>query len=336
MGRLTRTFHTREAVKQKAVELGVADDFAQVALAMTEPQNAGTVMRFRRKDGVERDHLMTLTHLVDDRGHTIGYLSTSEDVTDRVDAQSALEDALAAERQAVERLREVDAVKDTFVSSVSHELRTPITSILGYLEMLGDGTYGELNDAQDDAVRRVSANSSRLLSLIDDLLTLSRVHDVGFGLIDRVFDLRLAVRSAYDVVAPAWSTRPLDVRIGLPGEPVPFMGDREMVERVVVNLLSNAVKFTPNGGSVRLLLRQQGADALITVRDSGMGIPREEQDLLFTRFFRSTLAQRRAIPGSGLGLSIAKAMVERHGGSISVRSATDQGTTFEVRLPAVT
>jgi PAS domain S-box-containing protein len=335
MGRPTTIFHTPEAVAEKALELGVADSFLQVALAMTEPGNAGSVMRFVRKDGVERTHLMTLTQLVDDRGHTIGYLSTSEDVTDRVDAQAALEEALDAERQAVDRLREVDAVKETFVSSVSHELRTPITSILGYLEMLEDGAYGGLNDAQDDAVRRVSANSARLLSLIDDLLTLSRVHEDGFGMSDRVFDLRGAVRSGYDVVVPAWTTRALDVRIGLPGEPVPFQGDREMIERVVVNLLGNAVKFTPDGGSVRVVLGRFGDEAVLTVRDTGMGIPVQEQDRLFTRFFRSTLAQRRAIQGSGLGLSIAKAMVEKHGGTIAVRSATDQGTTFEVRLPVV-
>jgi len=279
--------------------------------------------------------VMTLTQLVDDRGLTTGYVSTSEDVTDRVDAQEALEDALEAERKAVERLRDVDAVKDAFVSSVSHELRTPITSILGYLEMLEDGAYGGLSDAQGDAVRRVSTNSARLLSLIDDLLTLSRVHEEGLGLDDQAFDLRDAVRSGYDVVAPAWSARRLDVRIGLPGEPVTFGGDREMIERVVVNLVSNAVKFTPDGGSVRVHLQTEGDEAVIVVSDTGMGIPEDEQGRLFTRFFRSTLAQTRAIQGSGLGLSIARAIVEKHGGTISVRSALDAGTTFEVRLPLV-
>ncbi|MCW2764367.1 MAG: sensor signal transduction histidine kinase [Nocardioides sp.] len=336
LGRSTAMFHTPDAVAEKALELGVSNHFIQVALAMTEPSAAGTHMRFLRKDGVERTHQMTLTQLVDDRGHTTGYVSTSEDVTDRVDAQTALEDALHAERQAVERLRDVDAVKEAFVSSVSHELRTPITSILGYLEMLEDGEYGDLNDAQGDAVRRVATNSSRLLSLIDDLLTLSRIHEDGLAMIDRVFDLRAAVTAGYEVVAPAWSARQLDVRIGLPGEPVPFVGDREMIERVVVNLLSNAVKFTSDGGSVRVLLRLEGADAVITVRDTGMGIPEQEQDQLFTRFFRSTLAQRRAIQGSGLGLSIAKAIVEKHGGTITVLSATDRGTTFDVRVPVVT
>ena len=151
-------------------------------------------MRFLRKDGEERTHSMTLTRMIDDRGQVIGYVSTSEDITERVQAQQALVEALETERQAVERLREVDQVKDAFVSSVSHELRTPITSIVGYLEMLEEGEFGDLNAAQADAVRRVSSNSRRLLSLIDDLLTLSRVQDDGLGLVDRAFDLREVVR----------------------------------------------------------------------------------------------------------------------------------------------
>ena len=135
------------------------------------------------------------------------------------------------------RLREVDAVKDAFVSSVSHELRTPITSIVGYLEMLQEGLFGELNRGQVDAVRRVAANSSRLLGLIDDLLTLSRVQDEKLTPADRAFDLRGVVRGGHDVVAPAWERRDLTVSLDLPAEPVPFVGDRDMMERMVVNLV---------------------------------------------------------------------------------------------------
>ena len=118
---------------------------------------------------------MTLSRIVDDRGAVIGYVSTSEDVDDRVRAHEAIVEALEVERRAVERLREVDQVKDTFVSAVSHELRTPITSIVGYLEMLQDGSFGDLNREQYDAVGRVNTNSRRLLTLIDELLTLSKV-----------------------------------------------------------------------------------------------------------------------------------------------------------------
>ncbi|WP_309649769.1 histidine kinase dimerization/phospho-acceptor domain-containing protein, partial [Nocardioides sp.] len=202
LGRSTRMLHSPLSVSRKAAEVGVVDDFDVVAQALIGPEHAGTLLGFVRKDGVERMHAMTLSRIVDDRGRTTGYVSTSEDVTDQVEAQRALEEALESEREAADRLREVDAVKDAFVSSVSHELRTPMTSILGYLEMLGEGAYGELNEGQVNAVRRVSENTTRLLGLIDDLLTLSRVDSDGFVHHDRVFDLAAAVRASYDVVAP--------------------------------------------------------------------------------------------------------------------------------------
>ena len=334
-GRSTRMLHSEHAIAEKALELGVRNDFAEVARAMASPEHAGSDMRFTRKDGSERSHSMTLSQLVDDRGHVTGYVSTSEDVTERVEAQAALVEALEAERTAVERLREVDRVKDTFVGSVSHELRTPITSIVGYLEMLEEGTFGGLNAAQADAVRRVSANSARLLLLIDDLLTLSRVEDDGLVLADRALDLRTLVRAGYDVVSPAWEARDLQVCLDLPGEPVPFLGDRDMIERVVVNLVSNAVKFTPDGGRVEVRLSTCGDGATIEVRDSGIGIPEEERGRIFSRFFRSSVAQKQAIPGSGLGLSIARAVVEKHGGRIELESGEGDGTTFRVWLPIV-
>jgi signal transduction histidine kinase len=318
-----------------AEKLGVRDDFIAVATAMTAPEAAVTDIRYRRKDGAERTHSMTLTRMTDDRGRVTGYVSTSEDITDRVTAQQALVEALDTEKQAVERLREVDQVKDAFISSVSHELRTPITSIVGYLEMLGEGEFGDLNAAQADAVRRVSRNSRRLLSLIDDLLTLSRVQDDGLGLVHRAFDLREVVRAGHDVVAPAWAKRDLAVQLTLPPEPVPFVGDKDMLERVVVNLVGNAVKFTPEGGRVDLCLSAGQGDAVVEVRDTGIGIPAQEQDRLFSRFFRSSTAQKQAIPGSGLGLSIAGAIVQAHGGTIEVDSVQDVGTTFRVRMPMV-
>ncbi len=335
LGHFTTMFHTAAALSEQARELGVRDDFSEIVQALVSPKRAGTDLRFVRKDGAERTHSMTLTRMVDDRGNVTGYVSTSEDVTERVQAATALQEALDKERRAVENLREVDVVKDAFVSSVSHELRTPLTSIVGYLEMLREGEFGNLNSHQSDAVRRVADNSARLLSLIDDLLTLSRVQDEGMSQVDRVFDLRDVVQAGHDVVAPAWARRGLAVDLELPQDPVPMLGDRDMMERVVVNLVGNAVKFTPDGGRVAIRLRREGDDALLEVSDTGIGIPVEEQDQLFARFFRSSTAQKQAIPGSGLGLSIARAVVTKHGGSVTVESALDRGTTFRVRLPVV-
>ncbi|MSZ77517.1 MAG: PAS domain S-box protein [Actinobacteria bacterium] len=329
VGLSTRVLHSDEAVRLKAEELGVPADFGAVAARLMEPDMAGSDIGFLRKDGVERTHSMTLSRIIDDRGRLSGFVSTSEDVTERVAARQTLERAL-------ERMQEVDAVKDTFVSSVSHELRTPITSILGYLEMLADGSFGDLSAEQAQALQRVSSNSARLLELIDDLLTLSRLQDSGLDRVERAVDLREVVAAACTVVAPAVETGRLELAVGLPARAVTFVGSREELERVVINLLGNAVKFTPAGGQVEVDLETHGEHAVIRVRDTGIGIPVDEQDLLFTRFFRSSLAQEQAIPGSGLGLSIAAAVVEQYGGTLTAASRPGEGATFEVRLPLAT
>ena len=129
--------HSDRGVAEKAAELGVANDFSTVAQTLIG--GGPTEMGFVRKDGEERRHSMSLSRVIDDRGEAIGYVSTSEDITERLEAEARLVESLETERQAVEQLREVDRVKDAFVSSVSHELRTPITCILGYTELLEDG-----------------------------------------------------------------------------------------------------------------------------------------------------------------------------------------------------
>ena len=326
LGRSTRMFHAPEQVRAKAQELGVEADFGSVSARMMAPDMAGGDMGFVRRDGTRRTHSMALGPVRDEAGRVVGYVSTSEDVTDRVEAEEALRRALA-------RMTEVDAVKDAFVSSVSHELRTPITSIQGYLEMLEDGSFGQLEDQQLSAVRRVAANSERLLVLIDDLLTLSRVQEGGLGLDDTAMDLREVVGAGCGVVAPGSERRGVLLAVALPADAVPFVGDRDMLERVVINLVGNAVKFTPEGGRVDVALVSDAAGSLVTVADTGIGIPPEEQERLFTRFFRSSLALAQAIPGSGLGLSIAHSVVTQHGGTMHADSEPGRGTTFSVRLP---
>ena len=206
MGHFTQMFHSDSAVSEMAAELDVPDDFMHVALRLAEPGHAGVHMRFRRKDGTERTHSMTLSPVRDARGKVAGYVCSSVDVAEEVAARQALLDALATERRAVERLQEVDQVKETFVSSVSHELRTPITSIIGYLEMLIEGEFGDLAAPAGAAVRRIDTNSKRLLSLIDELLTLARVHERQAGVDTAARPARRrphGVRRGRAVVGPA-------------------------------------------------------------------------------------------------------------------------------------
>jgi PAS domain S-box-containing protein len=324
-------------VAAKARELGVEPEFAPVAWALA---GAGPAeMTFRRRDGAVRVHEMTLNQVRDDRGRPTGFVSTSEDVTDRLEAEARLMAALGTEREAVERLQEVDRVKDAFVSSVSHELRTPLTSILGYLELLIDGGYGHLEAGQLEVLGRIHTNSDRLLALISELLTLSRVEDRGTPQSTDLVDLASVVDTATGVLAPVAERRDvlleLQVSESVATDRPHVLGDRLQLERVVLNLGDNAVKFTPPGGRVDLTLAVEGGWVVLAVRDTGIGVPRHEQERLFDRFFRSSLAQLHAIPGSGLGLSIAASIVSQHGGTIRVTSETGEGSTFEVRLPVV-
>ena len=332
LGEHTRLLHSDRGVSEKAAELGVADDFSVVAQTLI---GAGpTEMGFVRKDGEERRHWMSLNRVVDDRGEVIGYVSTSEDITERVRAEARLVAALETERQAVEHLTEVDRLKDSFVSSVSHELRTPITSILGYTELLETGVLGDLAEDQQDAVLRISRNSHRLLSLISELLTLSKVQEDGITSAEEGVDLAQVVTAGLAVLSPTVARRGVELTVDLPAAPVSVTGDREMLERVVINLTDNAVKFTPDGGHVSVALTSTSGQAVLEVADTGIGVPAHEQQRLFDRFFRSSLAQRHAIPGSGLGLSIAHKIVEDHGGTLEVSSEAGKGSTFRVSLPA--
>jgi hypothetical protein len=277
---------------------------------------------------------MSLNRVLDDRGEVTGYVSTSEDITERLRAEARLVEALETERQAVERLREVDQVKDAFVSTVSHELRTPITSILGYTELLAEGSLGPLSEDQADALERVDRNSHRLLALISELLTLSKVQARGDRRADLcLVDLTQVVEAALSVLAPSVGRRDLELTVALPSAPVRVTGDRDMLERVVINLTENAVKFTPDGGRVSVSLAATPGGAVLEVADTGIGVPAHEQQRLFDRFFRSSLAEHRAIPGTGLGLSIAQTIVEQHGGTLEVSSEAGNGATFRVRLP---
>ncbi len=322
---------------EQAGALGVPPDLVAVMEAMSGASGSPGTRRewvVRRADGGARAHLLGIARLTDGRGAKTGYVLTSEDITDRIQLQESLTSALVAEREVVTRMKELDGVKEALVSSVSHELRTPITSILGFIEMLEDGDYGRLSEAQAQVLGRVSENGSRLLTLIDDLLALARIQDGVMPLDLQPLDLGDVVRSAWAALEGRFHGRDLRVSLQLPEGPARAEGDRDQLERLMVNLIGNAIKFTPDGGEVTVRLRRLGDRFGIDVTDTGIGIPQEEQAELFGRFFRSSLAAENAIQGTGLGLSIVKAIAEQHGGGVSVESEPGRGSTFRVDLPA--
>jgi PAS domain S-box-containing protein len=276
---------------------------------------------------------VTVTAARDATGRHVGYVGVAHDVTERRRANQVLEEALQQEGEAVERLHELDRAKTEFVATVSHELRTPTTSIVGCTEILLDGLAGELNVGQRALVDTVERNSVRLVALADDLVTLARVDAGGLGMELAEIDLRDVVSEAQQAVQTLLLDRSLETYLDLPSAPVLVCGDAVQLRRVVVNLLSNAVKFTDDGGSIACRLTSDPGEAVLEVSDSGIGIPRVEQDDLFTRFFRSSSSLARATQGSGLGLSIVSSIVQGHGGRIFVDSEHLEGTTFTVRIP---
>lgn len=330
-GRSMEMFHTDAEVARHASALGTTPDHAQV-LRVQMAVGVRRDWEFIARDDTRHMVSLSISEVVAD-GTVVGYIAAGEDVTSRLRAETAMMTALSREHDALLRLQEVDHVKNELVSTVSHELRTPISSITGYAEMLHDGAYGELTSRQIDALERVLRNTQRLEQLVDDLLVLERVEAGPLPLECEPLDLRDVVRGSADMLGEMFRGRQLDLKVDLSSSEVGVTGDRAALERMVLNLVSNAVKFTPGPGSVSVHVKCDESTAWLSVSDTGIGIAAEDQELLFTKFFRTREANDRAIPGSGLGLSIVHSIVVSHDGAVSVASTPGQGTTVTVSLP---
>jgi hypothetical protein len=268
--------------------------------------------------------------LRDSRGRIIGTFGISRDVT----AQTMAENTLAEQALQVitqnERLRELDRLKDEFIGMFSHELRTPLASILGYAEILmEDGLSGP--DA-DHCVEVIDRNAKRLLRLAGDLQLLAQINSGQMPMEFRSADLADIAACAVDEIRPEAERKHID--LVLSATAIPRLAvDPTRIAQLLVNHLSNALKFTPDGGKVEVKLGTEGDQAMLTVADTGIGIPAADRERIFERFFRTAIAKRQAIQGTGLGLTITQAIVAAHNGTIAVESDEGHGSTFTVRLP---
>jgi PAS domain S-box-containing protein len=289
--------------------------------------------RCRHKDDSWRFLEGIGTSLVDDPA-VGGIIVNVRDVTERVRMAESLKASEERLESQVAQLQALHRAKNDFVATVSHELRTPLTTILGQLELLADGDYGTLVGDQVKAVDAVDRNSHRLMVLIEDLLTVARIDSARLQLERTPTQLLPFVQGVGDSMATLAAARPVtlvfeaDLSLGTASI------DTLQVERALGNLLTNAIKFTPPGGLVEFRARRSRGNVVFSVTDNGIGIPVEEQQGLFTRFFRSSIASKMAVQGSGLGLVIAKSIVEEHGGAIELKSAEGEGTTVTITIPA--
>ncbi|MCA0378150.1 MAG: PAS domain-containing protein [Actinobacteria bacterium] len=264
--------------------------------------------------GVTVPARVTVTQRRDGDGKHLGYLLVITDET---------------------RAAEVARMKDEFVGMVSHELRTPLSSILGFLDLLQNDPEQPLSEDQQEFVDVIERNANRLLALVGDLLFTAQVEAGSFPLALREVDLNESVAAAVRSAQPNAVRGEVEVIEKLGDEPLIVTADPVRIGQAVDNLLSNAIKFTPSGGKVTVGARPLDGAVEIWVRDTGLGIPKAEQDKLFTRFFRASTATRNAVPGIGLGLTIIRAIVLAHGGTMSVTSGEGEGTEFRVTVPLV-
>lgn len=241
---------------------------------------------------------------------------------------------LAAEREQVQKLQALDRLKDEIVGVVTHELRNPITSINGYLRLVLEEP-DRLDGDTLGYLRAVERNAARLNALVDDLLTLMRAESGEFTLDCRPVDLARVAWDSVHAMTPSAERSGIAIDAEI-DQPTNAVADEARMAQVFDNLLSNAVKYSPEGARVHVTLRNDNGCAELLIADEGIGIPEEEQQFLFQRFFRASSATDHNIPGTGLGLTIVKTIVEAHGGSIVCESARGRGTTFVVRVPAET
>jgi PAS domain S-box-containing protein len=316
-----------EMIVPPATRGAVATSMEQLALGTTAIHHRAAGFH---RDGHEIDVDLTVCPVFV-AGRLAAVSTVARDISAAVASEAEREQMREELAVQNEQLRELDVMKDEFVALVSHELRTPLTAIQGYAELVLDGTAGPLNEEQEMMLGAISRNSTRLFRLINDLLFVAQVNAGKLSV--AIEDVDLATVAAESVADARPRADDAGVSLVLECDVTPTVkADRVRLGQVFDNLISNAIKFTPPGGRVGLTISSVGEDVTIVVADSGMGMTPEDQQRLFTRFFRTKAAAK--IQGTGLGLSITKAIVDAHNGSISVESEVGHGTRFTVVVPA--
>ncbi|HEY1814231.1 MAG TPA: HAMP domain-containing sensor histidine kinase [Kofleriaceae bacterium] len=243
-------------------------------------------------------------------------------------------------QRAVARLEELDRLKSNFLATMSHELRTPLTSVIGYAEMMAEGLAGPVTSEQHDYLVTILAKADQLLGLITAVLDVASLESGPLALERGALSFAELVATEVATFMPQAGKRGIAIQLDYKGE-LTIVGDKKKIRQVVASLVSNAVKFTPDRGQVAVALRpgplspsepSDGAIQLV-VQDSGIGISREQVAKIFEPFYQVDSSSTRAFGGTGLGLTLAKAYVEAHGGRIWVDTSPGQGSTFTATFP---
>jgi signal transduction histidine kinase len=241
----------------------------------------------------------------------------------------------ASNREIVDKSRQLEVAsqhKSEFLANMSHELRTPLNAIIGFSEVLGERMFGDLNEKQDEYLKDIHASGQHLLSLINDILDLSKIEAGRMELELTDFHLATALDSALALVRERAGRRGIALQTNIDNRLGEIRADERKVRQVVLNLLSNAIKFTPEGGRIEVGAALRDGSVEVSVSDTGVGIAPEDQEAVFEEFRQVGTAEKKA-EGTGLGLTLCRKFVELHGGRIWVKSQVGAGTTFTFTIP---
>lgn len=317
-------YSERELIGRHYLEITHPDDVEQDQKINADARESGQnhyqlEKRFFRKDGTVRWTRITVSMVRDDAGDPLYSVAIAEDITEH--------------KQIEEERSRLARQKDEFLSAAAHDLRTPLTTIKGRLQLLQQRAQrGTLEPARFlDDLGRIDASATRMIVLINELLDVANIQ-IGrpLQLDRRPVDLVALVEESVSEYRHATVRHRISVQTRVPQ--VVGRWDRMRLERVLANLLSNAIKYSPEGGDITLTVDREDEDAVLTVRDQGIGIPSGDLEYIFERFHRAQNSAGK-IPGTGIGLSAVRAIVEQHGGTIAAMSNQGEGATFVVRLP---
>ena len=273
----------------------------------------------RRKDGSLVEVSLSVSPIKTTTGSIIGASKIARDIS--------------AQRRLAREAEEANRTKDEFLAMLSHELRTPLNAVLGYTRMLRSGELDELKQAR--AIDVIERNAHILSQLVSDVLDISSVVTGKMKLTMSTCDVLTIIQTAIDIIKPSAEGKGVAVRCQLPARPLKIPCDADRIQQVFWNLLTNAVKFTPKGGEIRIDAIERNGAVVITVSDSGAGIPPDALPFVFQRFWQGDHGSTRPQGGLGLGLSLARHFVELHGGTIEAASEGEgRGATFTVTLPS--
>jgi two-component system, sensor histidine kinase and response regulator len=250
-----------------------------------------------------------------------------------------LERERAAMRDAEEarlRAEEANRSKSEFLAMMSHDLRTPLNAIGGYAELLAMGVYGAVTDEQKAHLERISRNQRLLLAMVTDVLNFARLERSELTFEPRPIPLHTLLAELRMVIEPQIVQRGQRYEYVASDKSIVVHADRDRLEQVMLNLLGNAIKFTPEGGSITVRCERQDSAALITVRDTGIGIPADRLESIFEPFVQVDSSRHGEQKGVGLGLAISRNLAQRMGGDLAVESTPGQGSTFCLTLPLAT